>query len=272
MSVTTPSGRFAHRRYGAGDGSGAERRRRTARQPPDALGWADDFADAWESLGSPGRPGGSRASIGDGAPSSARWPKLVARREPMRLRNIGADVAVGDWIVPSRRRRARRARARAAECVHSASVVRRHARRVAHARGEHRRRVPRARARIAAEPASPRTRTRPGVRLGCRSRRRADEDRPRRRLAGRRGRRSSTSPWACRCCWRAGSRATASRRSGRYAAGNRTLTFLGASGVGKSTLVNALRRQRTPGDVGGARGRPAWPAHDGRRRTRAAAG
>jgi ribosome biogenesis GTPase / thiamine phosphate phosphatase len=63
----------------------------------------------------------------------------------------------------------------------------------------------------------------------------------------------------CRCCWRAACPASGSTRSGEYAAGNRTLTFLGASGVGKSTLVNALLGSERAGDpavrVGDQRGR-----------------
>ena len=55
-----------------------------------------------------------------------------------------------------RRRRAGRARVGAALGVHPAGVVRRDACGVAHVGGQHRRRLPRARARFAAEPAPPR--------------------------------------------------------------------------------------------------------------------
>ena len=71
-------------------------------QTPSAeLGWADDFAEAWESLGSPGQPG--RISRLDRGWSTVIRTMSEARgvAEPLRLRNIGADVAVGDWIVPS---------------------------------------------------------------------------------------------------------------------------------------------------------------------------
>jgi len=69
--------------------------------PSPELGWADDFAEAWEALGSPGRPG--RISRLDRGWSTVIRTMAEARgvAEPMRLRNIGADVAVGDWIVPS---------------------------------------------------------------------------------------------------------------------------------------------------------------------------
>jgi ribosome biogenesis GTPase len=69
--------------------------------PPEALGWAADFAEAWESLGSPGRPG--RIARLDRGWSTVIRTMAEARghAEPLRLRNIGADVAVGDWVVPS---------------------------------------------------------------------------------------------------------------------------------------------------------------------------
>ena len=44
----------------------------------------------------------------------------------------------------------------------------------------------------------------------------------------------------CRSCSRAGRRGDGIEEIRAYARGNRTLAFLGASGVGKSTLVNAL--------------------------------
>ena len=59
-----------------------------------ALGWDDWFADAWRELGSPGRPGRiSRLDRG--------WSTVLGEEAPQRIRNIGADVAVGDWVVPS---------------------------------------------------------------------------------------------------------------------------------------------------------------------------
>jgi ribosome biogenesis GTPase len=60
-----------------------------------ALGW-DEHADAgWRAAGSPGRPG--RVSRLDRGWSTV----LYAPDRAVRVRNIGADVAVGDWVVPS---------------------------------------------------------------------------------------------------------------------------------------------------------------------------
>ncbi len=66
-----------------------------------ALGWASDFAVAWEGIGSPGSPG--RVSRLDRGWSTIVRSMADARGgdEPLRVRNIGADVAVGDWVVPS---------------------------------------------------------------------------------------------------------------------------------------------------------------------------
>ena len=65
-----------------------------------ALGWDDALSDAWSELGSPGAPGRvSRLDRG--------WSTVLTGRDPddpgttRRVRNIGADVAVGDWVVPS---------------------------------------------------------------------------------------------------------------------------------------------------------------------------
>ena len=65
------------------------------------LGWSDAFDDAWEELGRPGEP--ARVTRLDrGWSTAARsLAQAVGDDEPVRLRNIGADVAVGDWIVPS---------------------------------------------------------------------------------------------------------------------------------------------------------------------------
>jgi ribosome biogenesis GTPase / thiamine phosphate phosphatase len=64
------------------------------------LGWDADLEDSWHDLGSPGAPGRvSRLDRG--------WSTVLAGRDPTddanvrRVRNIGADVAVGDWVVPS---------------------------------------------------------------------------------------------------------------------------------------------------------------------------
>ena len=59
-----------------------------------ALGWDDDLARAWEELGGEGRPGRvSRLDRG--------WSTVLSATDERRVRNIGADVAVGDWVVPS---------------------------------------------------------------------------------------------------------------------------------------------------------------------------
>ncbi len=65
-----------------------------------ALGWDDDLAAAWTALGAPGAPGRiTRLDRG--------WSTVLAGPDPtdpaasVRIRNIGADVAVGDWVVPS---------------------------------------------------------------------------------------------------------------------------------------------------------------------------
>jgi ribosome biogenesis GTPase len=63
-----------------------------------SLGWGDDLDQAWQRLGAPGSPARVRR-IDRG------WSTLLPLRDdsavPARVRNIGADVAVGDWIVPS---------------------------------------------------------------------------------------------------------------------------------------------------------------------------
>jgi ribosome biogenesis GTPase len=70
-------------------------------EPDPALGWAVDFADNWRSLGSPGAPG--RVSRLDRGWSTVIRSMDEARgaADPLRVRNIGAEVAVGDWVVPS---------------------------------------------------------------------------------------------------------------------------------------------------------------------------
>jgi ribosome biogenesis GTPase len=65
--------------------------------PDPELGWDDDFDAAWVAIGSPGRPG--RVSRLDRGWSSVL--RHAADDDPLRIRNIGAEVAVGDWVVPS---------------------------------------------------------------------------------------------------------------------------------------------------------------------------
>ncbi len=69
--------------------------------PDPALGWADDFDESWRALGSPGTPG--RVSRLDRGWSTVVRSMDEARgvADPLRVRNIGADVAVGDWVVSS---------------------------------------------------------------------------------------------------------------------------------------------------------------------------
>lgn len=77
-----------------------------AREIADALGWGDDHAQAWATLDRPGHPG--RVSRLDRGWSTVLVPApdIVAddQRERVRtdrVRNIGLDVAVGDWVVAS---------------------------------------------------------------------------------------------------------------------------------------------------------------------------
>jgi ribosome biogenesis GTPase len=65
------------------------------------LGWNDSFAADWDRLGRPGAP--ARVTRLDRGWSTAARSidHATGRADPVRLRNIGADVAVGDWIVPS---------------------------------------------------------------------------------------------------------------------------------------------------------------------------
>jgi ribosome biogenesis GTPase len=65
-----------------------------------ALGWDDALEEDWQELGTPGRPGRiSRLDRG--------WSTVLTGADPAdpanvrRVRNIGADVAVGDWVIPS---------------------------------------------------------------------------------------------------------------------------------------------------------------------------
>ncbi len=67
----------------------------------DRLGWDAGFDASWNELGAPGEPGRvSRVDRG--------WSTVLSlsdvTEDPFavrRVRNIGADVAVGDWVVPS---------------------------------------------------------------------------------------------------------------------------------------------------------------------------
>ena len=64
--------------------------------PQADLGWTPQLDEAWAALGRPGLPGRvMRLDRG--------WSTVLQAvgEEPLRVRNIGADVAVGDWVVPS---------------------------------------------------------------------------------------------------------------------------------------------------------------------------
>jgi ribosome biogenesis GTPase len=70
-------------------------------EPDPALGWAPDFDEAWTDIGRPGVPG--RVSRLDRGWSTVVRSMAEARgvAAPLRVRNIGADVAVGDWVIAS---------------------------------------------------------------------------------------------------------------------------------------------------------------------------
>jgi ribosome biogenesis GTPase len=60
------------------------------------LGWSEDLHASWKSLGLDVLPGRvTRLDRG--------WSTVLQNLDldPLRIRNIGADVAVGDWVVPS---------------------------------------------------------------------------------------------------------------------------------------------------------------------------
>jgi ribosome biogenesis GTPase len=61
------------------------------------LGWSDALQQSWEAIGAPGAPG-RVARIDRGWSTVMRH---AADADPMRVRNLYVDVAVGDWVVPS---------------------------------------------------------------------------------------------------------------------------------------------------------------------------
>jgi ribosome biogenesis GTPase len=70
-------------------------------EPVRELGWTAEAAAGWDDLGRPGRPA-RVARLDRGWNTSFRTlAEAWGNDEPLRVRNIGADVAVGDWIVPS---------------------------------------------------------------------------------------------------------------------------------------------------------------------------
>ena len=66
-------------------------------QPDRALGWNDALLASWQALGAPGRPG--RVSRIDRGWSTIRF--TASGDDVIRVRNLTADVAIGDWVVPS---------------------------------------------------------------------------------------------------------------------------------------------------------------------------
>jgi ribosome biogenesis GTPase len=67
-------------------------------QPDRELGWNDRLQTAWDAIGAPGAPGRiSRIDRG--------WSTVMRHADdgaqPLRIRNLFVDVAVGDWVVPS---------------------------------------------------------------------------------------------------------------------------------------------------------------------------
>ena len=65
--------------------------------PDPALGWNDALQASWDDLGAPGRPG--RVERIDRGWSSVR--STASGDDVLRVRNLTADVAIGDWVVPS---------------------------------------------------------------------------------------------------------------------------------------------------------------------------
>lgn len=70
------------------------------RQPDPELGWNAALAAAWQESGG-SRPPARVGRVDRGWSTLFRTAADAARDDPLRVRNIGADVAVGDWVVPS---------------------------------------------------------------------------------------------------------------------------------------------------------------------------
>jgi ribosome biogenesis GTPase len=204
--------------------------------PPDpaltALGWDDWFADAWRELGSPGRPGRiSRLDRG--------WSTVLGGDAPRRVRNIGADVAVGDWVVPSddgeriehvlerrsafvRRASFEGARAEADTLAANIDVVF-----LTHSVGS-----PPNQRRSSASSSWPSTAG--PTPWWCSRRPTLVED------AHEARRQVAEVAVGVPVVLTSGRRGDGIEELRSFASGNRTLAFLGSSGAGKSTLVNAL--------------------------------
>jgi len=71
-----------------------------ATQPDLALGWNASLQSVWEALGAPGVPA-RVARVDRGWSTLWRSAADALSDDPLRVRNITADVAVGDWVVAS---------------------------------------------------------------------------------------------------------------------------------------------------------------------------
>jgi ribosome biogenesis GTPase len=65
--------------------------------PDRELGWNDALQASWESVGAPGTP--CRVARIDRGWSTVM--RHAADDDPLRVRNLYVDVAIGDWVVPS---------------------------------------------------------------------------------------------------------------------------------------------------------------------------
>ena len=76
-----------------------ERQRyRSSVSPDRLLGWTDRFAESWQQLGAPS----AHDTPGRVARIDRGWSTVMRTHDDsdgLRVRNIGADVAVGDWVV-----------------------------------------------------------------------------------------------------------------------------------------------------------------------------
>lgn len=68
--------------------------------PDRALGWSDGLEASWQALGAPGHPG-RVTRIDRGWSSVARSAHDAVAGRVLRVRNLYVDVAIGDWVVPS---------------------------------------------------------------------------------------------------------------------------------------------------------------------------
>ncbi|NBV73843.1 MAG: ribosome small subunit-dependent GTPase A [Actinobacteria bacterium] len=92
MNARSRSGRDSSR-------APCERQRyRSGVSPDRLLGWTDRFAESWQQLGAPS----AHDTPGRVARIDRGWSTVMRTHDDsdgLRVRNIGADVAVGDWVV-----------------------------------------------------------------------------------------------------------------------------------------------------------------------------